>query len=183
MFYISEFQINLQIPFETPIDIEVEVIVKRDGLSSEPFTLIVREDAISIFIYDVPAGSAVFELAPSCCTPMESRLVTPENPAKPNEVLVIYATGFGPLLNGPPTGMPAPFPPDDSLTITKPAVIYSTNLAGSILTVQYSGLAAGYVGLWQLNIKMPSSIPLGENPAMRITLENSFQSIAIPFEE
>jgi hypothetical protein len=29
---------------------------------------------------------------------------------------------------------------------------------------------------------MPSSIPAGENPGMRITLDNSFQRITVPFE-
>ena len=75
--------------------------------------------------------------------------------------------------------MPAP---NDSLTAASPAAIYPTNQAGSGFTVQYSGLAAGFVGLWQLNIRMPSSIPPGENGAMRITLDNSFQSIQFSFE-
>ena len=180
LFYVSEFQINLQIPFETPVDIEVELIVTRGGLSSEPFTLIVRTDAISIFTYERMPASGEFE--PVVLHSDGVTLVTPENPAKPNEVLVIYATGFGPLLNGPLTGMPAPAPPNDSLTAALPAAIYSTNQGGFGLTVQYSGLAAAYVGLWQLNIKMPPSVPAGDNGGLRITLDQSFQTITFPFE-
>ncbi|MDA0205218.1 MAG: hypothetical protein O2795_07710, partial [Acidobacteria bacterium] len=143
LFYVSEFQINLQIPLETPTDIEVVLLVEHEGLVSEPFTLIVRTDAISVFTYERVPQSGVFE--PVVLHADGVTLVTPENPAKTNEVLVIYATGFGPLLNGPLTGMPAPFPPNDSLTVALPAAIYSTNQAGSGLTVQYSGLAAGFV--------------------------------------
>lgn len=179
LFYVSEFQINLQIPFETPPNIEVELLVEHEGLVSEPFKLTVRTDAISIFTYERVPESGVFE--PVVLHSDGITLVTPANPAKPNEVLVIYATGFGPLLNGPMTGQPAPAPPLDWLTDAKPAAIYSTNLGGFNLTVHYSGLAAGYVGLWQLNIQMPPSVPAGDNGALRITLADSFQSIQFPF--
>lgn len=179
LFYASEFQINLQVPFETPTDIEVVLLVEHDGLTSEPFKLTVRTDAISVFTYERAPASAKFE--PVVLHSDGITLVTSEKPAKPNEVLVIYATGFGPLLNGPLTGAPAPFPPNLSLTAALPVASYSTNQAASALTVQYSGLAAGHVGLWQLNIRMPSPMPPGENGALRITLDDSFQSIQFPF--
>jgi uncharacterized protein (TIGR03437 family) len=187
LFYVSEFQINLQIPFETPIDIEVELIVEHEGLSSEPFTLTVHEDAVSVFTYERIPESGIFE--PVVLHSDGVTLVTPENPAKTNEVLVIYATGFGPLIGGGITGMPAPGSPDYWLTVTTPAASYSTNQAGEGLLVLHSGLAAGYVGLWQLNIQMPSSIPPGENGGLRITaipnpeIESPFQTIGFPLVE
>lgn len=173
LFYVSEFQINLQIPFETPTDIEVDVIVTHEGLANDPFNLIVREDAISIFTYERVPASGVFE--PVVLHSDGVTLVTPENPARANEVVVIYATGFGPLMNAPLIGMPA-------LTAVLPNSIYSTSQAGYGLSVQYSGLAAGFVGLWQPNIRMPDALTVGEAPLLRVTLDNSFQRISFPFE-
>jgi len=49
-----------------------------------------------------------------------------------------------------------------------------------VVSLALAPLAAGFVGLWQLNICMPSSIPPGENPRVRIALDASFQWITIP---
>ena len=153
LFFVSEFQINLQVPFETPTDIEVVVQVEHDGEISDEFTIIVKAVAVSVFTYERVPQSGVFE--PLVLHSDGVTLVTPENPAKLNEVIVLYLTGFPQVLNAPLTGLAAPAPPNDAVTVQLPSVLLNTNAAGAALNVQYSGLASGFVGLWQLNTGCP----------------------------
>lgn len=181
LFFVSEFQINLQIPFETPTGIEVSVQVEHDGVLSEKFLLIVQPVAASVFTYERVSGSGVFE--PIALHSDGVSLVTPENPAKTGEILVLYLTGPPQLLNTPLSGVGAPLPPNDAITVELPSAILSTSQAGSGLTVLYSGLASGFVGLWQVNVRMSSSLPAGENHKLRLTAGDSVVSFLLPITE
>ena len=47
--------------------------------------------------------------------------------------------------------------------------------------IQYSGLAPGYVGLWQINVKIPADAPTG-NVALRVLINgvpSNIVSVAI----
>jgi len=74
--------------------------------------------------------------------------VTASNPAKKNEVIIIYATGLGSLISGQPKdGEPATGPATGR-------VFHGV----SIGTVLYAGLTPGYVGLYQLNVRVARSV-------------------------
>jgi minor extracellular serine protease Vpr len=70
--------------------------------------------------------------------------------AKRNEVIQIFATGAGPLTQPVADGAPAPVSPL-AQTILAPRVFIGNEEA----TVEFSGLAPGYVGLWQVNAWVP----------------------------
>jgi uncharacterized protein (TIGR03437 family) len=77
----------------------------------------------------------------------------------PGNTLTIYGTGFGPVENHPPTGSAAT--DFNSITLTPPTVV----IGGKAAQVTYSGLAPGYVGLWEITATMPdvaigSGVPL-----------------------
>ena len=78
------------------------------------------------------------------------------DPATTGETIVIYATGVGPVTNPPLSGSAAGADPL-SLTILPPTV----TIAGLPATVVFSGLAPGFVGLYQLNVVVPSLSPSG----------------------
>lgn len=80
-------------------------------------------------------------------------LVTPESPAVDGEVVLLYATGLGPVSNTPGDGTPAP---DAPLEVTKtPPQVWIDGQAASVL---WSGLAPGFVGLYQINVQVPMGI-------------------------
>jgi minor extracellular serine protease Vpr len=69
---------------------------------------------------------------------------------------VIYANGLGPVDTPQSSGDPAS---STKLvgTLASPAV----SIGGTAATVQFSGLAPGFVGLYQVNVQVPASAPTG----------------------
>jgi uncharacterized protein (TIGR03437 family) len=78
---------------------------------------------------------------------------------------VIYCTGLGPLRIPVISGDRAPAVPPLAETIFVPAV----SMAGLPANVTYSGLAPGFVGLYQINAQVPAGLPMGNQP-VRITI-------------
>ncbi len=137
-------QINFQVPFEAQSR-EVEV----------------RRGAVSSFAEPLPVGPGIFGVRHQSGAP-----VTAADPAAPGETIVIYATGLGPLSSYLPSGYPAPGPAPAAET----PVVRIGNLAADVV---YAGLAPGYVGLYQVNARVPSETPSGNTV---VTLES-----ALPF--
>jgi len=69
----------------------------------------------------------------------------------------IYCTGLGAVTNHPPTGAPASSNPL-SQTLAKPTV----TIGGVNADVQFSGLAPGEVGVYVVNVQVPSAVPAGD---------------------
>ena len=95
--------------------------------------------------------------------------VTPTSPAQPGEVLVIWATGAGAVNNQPADGAAAPSSPL-ATTASTPTI----TVGGNAATVQYSGLAPGEVGLLQINVQMPASLPAGAGAPPTLPLTVTF---------
>ena len=76
--------------------------------------------------------------------------LTGAKPAPPGSVVQLFGTGQGVLTPELPPGEAAPASPL-SETPTLPQV----TLGGVPVTVEFSGAAPGFVGLWQINIRIP----------------------------
>jgi uncharacterized protein (TIGR03437 family) len=68
-----------------------------------------------------------------------------------NSVIQIFATGAGAMTGAPADGTPTPSSPPFAQTILNPRVFIGNEEA----TVEFSGLAPGYVGVWQINARVP----------------------------
>jgi uncharacterized protein (TIGR03437 family) len=80
-------------------------------------------------------------------------------PAKPGDVIILWATGFGPTLPAAPVGAPVPgsggYPTASAPTVTInniPATVYG------------GALAPGSAGLYQIAIQVPSTLADGDWP-------------------
>jgi uncharacterized protein (TIGR03437 family) len=94
------------------------------------------------------------------------RLVDSTNPATPGTtVILIYGTGLGQVTNQPPTGSPALSSPL-SETPTKPTV----TIGGVPASVMFSGLAPGFVGLYQVNAQVPAGAPAGPSVPVVVSM-------------
>jgi uncharacterized protein (TIGR03437 family) len=157
LLYVSATQINCQVPFEVPAGSPADVIVTNAGQTSNTVGVTVGDYAVGVFTY-TRTSSAVDPVV----THANYQLVTPANPALPNEALIVYATGIGKLTDRPSTGALASSSPLatawDEPTVT---------VGGSPAQVLFAGLAPDFVGLAQLNIQLPANVPAG-NLAMRI---------------
>jgi uncharacterized protein (TIGR03437 family) len=156
-FYCSQTQLNVQVPFELRGATEAAVAIDLNGTRSNAVKLAVAEADPGIFqIFDSRGFGAI--------THLDGALVDEQRPAVAGETLSLYATGLGAVNpEFAETGKPAPL---GSLynTVNTPGVV----IAGNNCEVSFSGLAPGFVGLYQVNFKVPSGLPSG---AQKLTLQ------------
>jgi uncharacterized protein (TIGR03437 family) len=144
-------QINLQIPYEVTGQSSLSIVVTNNGVSSDPIVIPLQPQQPGIFVADWATGAgAILHGA-------DYTLVSSSKPVARGEVVLIYATGLGPVRNAPPTGQPASASPLSETTVT-PVVTFSGITASEIL---FSGLAPSFVGLYQVNVRVPLNAPSG----------------------
>lgn len=167
----GEDQISIQVPYEAPTGPNAaEIQVYDEGvLVADFFTDSFTEDP-GIFTYD--SNYAIAQAS-------DYSLIGPDNPAIPGEPLVLYVTGLGPLeVNGDPNalvdGYGAPTAPPLALTVDPFQVV----LDNEACNVFFSGLAPGFVGLYQINFYVPSDAAQGNLPiSIQSTYANSANAV------
>ena len=96
----------------------------------------------------------------------DGRLISPEAPVVPDEWVVLYCEGLGrtipDLYNGEIAVRAQPIVQLSALLILVDGVALPPH------NLYYAGVAPGFAGLYQVNVKMPSS--LGHNPEIRFGL-------------
>jgi uncharacterized protein (TIGR03437 family) len=138
----GEDQISFQVPFNTPTGpgaVEVDVFdggAQTASVVADSFT----EDP-GIFVYQGNLALAVH---------IDGALVSPNDPSVPGEVVVLYVTGLGPVSLQVEDGFPAPSSPL-AFTIDPFQVL----VEGENSEVLFSGLAPGFVGVYQINFAVP----------------------------
>ena len=137
--YVSSGQVNIQIPDSIAVG-PATVVVSFQGLSSAPGALQINAQAPGLYMeaFHGSTGGAV----------------TTANPATPRETLNFYGTGFGPVTQGPVAGQIAAAP----VPLTSK---FSLTIGGSPSTINFAGLGAGLVGLYQFTIVAPALLPSG----------------------
>jgi minor extracellular serine protease Vpr len=162
----TDDQISAQVPYSTvtgPGAALVEVFdygqlvgsARADSYDEDP----------GIFTYQ--GNYAVALLSPSYS------LLGPNNPAYPGDYVVLYTTGLGPLSLDLRDGYGAPSNP---LAYTQDP--FEVLVAGKPCKVFYSGLAPGFVGLYQLNVQLPFDVPRG-NLSVQITSPYADSNVAV----
>jgi len=155
LYFGSDGQYNIQIPWQLP-DVEVHQLQVRLGATiseAQPFETALYSPGL--FSADgtgtgqaaaLIAGSGGILAAPSGYVPGA-------RPVRPGEYLMLFANGLGPVLDTPAPGSAAPAFPL-SVSLTQPVV----RLNGEPIPVVFSGLAPGFVGLYQVNVKIPNGV-------------------------
>lgn len=146
--YESEGQINFQIPWETNPG-SATVVVSTGGVASAAVNITVQAAAPELF---VQGSHAIVQNS-------DFSLNSSSNPAKAGGSILAYLTGAGPVSNPPAEGAAAGSSPLSSVTSAVTATI-----GGQPADVSFAGLAPGFVGLWQVNITIPSGITKGDLP-------------------
>jgi len=151
LFYASDLQVNVQIPWEVAGQSQVSITAAAGGQTSSPVTVNLAEYAPGIFAINGQGTGQGAVLDASY------HLVNAANPAAAGiTTILIYCTGLGPVTNPPPSGSPAP-----SGTLVSTAAKPLVTIGGAPAQVQFSGLAPGYVGLYQVNAIVPSGSATG----------------------
>lgn len=83
-------------------------------------------------------------------------------------VIQLFATGQGFVPNAPPDGTP---PTGTVPTPSLPTVIIGSGIVPDA-NILYSGLAPGLVGVWQINVRVPMSVPPSSTTDVVVTLRS-----------
>ena len=156
LYFVSPFQINFQVPKRLPTSGSVQLQVEQISTGR-----IVAATDVAMS----PASPGLFTLAGTGTGQLAAINVEDGNsingvgtglkPVGRGKIIALYGTGQGLIDNLPEDGVPpsGPVPTDG-----KPFVV----VAGKRLDdadILYSGLAPGLVGVWQLNIRIPDTVP------------------------
>lgn len=158
VYYVSPGQINFQIPFEAATG-DGTIQVMRNGTTGN--TIYVNIASIEPSFLLLSGGPYVI-----MTTPAGALTGISGAPVHANDVVVIYVIGLGPTSPTVPSGTASPSSPlanaaatqvcfGEHAAVTKPPVCVSA---------QFAGLSPGFVGLYQINVAIPSGLPTGNVP-------------------
>ena len=152
LFFVSPNQINAQVPWELAGQTQATATVTVAGRGSGSQTVKLAPFGPGCFTTNQQGAGQGAILDGSY------RLVDSSHPALAGSTIVqIYCTGFGAVLNQPPSGSASPTGPL-ATTTTPPTV----TIGGLPAPVYYSGLAPGFAGLYQVNAQMPTGVTEGD---------------------
>ncbi len=172
LYFVSPGQVNAQIPFDMPVNFRPQayVAVKDASGASEaltvPETITIAKARPGIFQYGNAQGIILDPFV----------LIDATNPAKPGQVVVIYSTGLGPVDQQIPQGQPAPVNP--LANVTTPLTV---TVGGVNAPVSFAGLTPSLVGLYQINVTIPSNVTSGSAVPVVITQDGvTSNTVTIP---
>lgn len=152
--FISANQINFQAPWElgvgngtAPVTVMIDGAPIKGTRANSPVG--------ATFSNTITAPVGVFAPGVYAITQASGALVS-SSPAGADDILIIYATGLGPLDTAVATGALAP---GSQLVHTTQLPVVTID--GVQAEVQFSGLTPGTAGLYQINIKVPAGIRSG----------------------
>jgi uncharacterized protein (TIGR03437 family) len=148
--FVSEGQIDVQIPWELGGQTSAQVKVSVSGNPGALYTL--QLGTYSPALFATPSGGQSIAAA----LDQNNGIVTVSNPAKRGQVVTLFANGMGPVSNQPLSGDPAPAQPLAETTVTPIVTIGGVTVPAS--AVQFSGLTPGNPGLYQINVTVPTSV-------------------------
>jgi len=156
IYYITPGQLNVLAPALNPGPVAVTVTTASG--TSASFTATVGLYGPAFFLW--PGGQAVathldYSYAASANT--FSGLTT--TPAKPAEVIVLWASGFGPTNPAPPPGVEVP-----SNQVYATATSPTVTIGNTAALVYGAALVSGSGGLYQIAIQVPSALANGDWP-------------------
>jgi uncharacterized protein (TIGR03437 family) len=189
LYYVSATQVNLLIPSNLRPGV-MNLWLARDGAAGPVVQITVNTAAPALF--QAPAGVAV-------ATHVDGSLISAAAPASANEVIILYATGLGWVY---PAGLnwayaaAAGWTPQAGVACTEDGAQdgvlpvaaqwicnmdqLSVSIAGTPIDsglILYAGLTPGYVGLYQVNVRMPGKFTA--NPEIRVGMGASVSAAGI----
>jgi uncharacterized protein (TIGR03437 family) len=147
LYYVSPGQINAQIPFELTPGNEYQIQVMVNGAMSA---------AESVALVNVAPGVAADHSNAAIAQHADYTPVSAAAPVKPGETIILYLAGLGATDVAVATGAASPADP-----LAHPVDVPTVIINGNPAQISFAGLAPGSVGLYQINLIIPSDLADG----------------------
>jgi adhesin/invasin len=157
--YVGPGQVNVQVPWELQGQTSALVKVTIDYSPGNVVTVPVQPFAPGFY---GPAGTVA-------ALDTNFVVINQNHPAIRGQDVQLYVTGLGPVTNQPASGDAAPINGIPLCKTTNPVTVNIGPSPGEAVTADFSGLAPGDAGLYQINIKVPTDLQPGNQP-MTITV-------------
>lgn len=170
LIYVSPTQINFLVPPNLIAGtVNLHVVVDAWAGPSVPIQL-------------AATSPALFQLDPqnAIATEASGTLITPAAPAKPGDIVILYATGLG------TTAPPVVYCqiPTTAARVVQSATftIQFDGVPVDPSAILYAGVAPGFAGLYQINLVIPANV--GANPQIAIGFPDSMspQGVTLPVQ-
>jgi uncharacterized protein (TIGR03437 family) len=153
--YVSPGQVNVQVPGNVPLGTQNVVVTTAGGVSlGSPVTVnALQPGMLAPAGFNLKAGqyaAAVFADGVTFALPPGAISNVKSARAKPGDIITFYGVGFGPVT-------PSTIIPGQIVQATNTVQgTFKASFGGAPATVQYSGLAGGFLGLYQFNVMVPN---------------------------
>jgi uncharacterized protein (TIGR03437 family) len=154
LYFVSEGQVNAQLPWNLPASGTVNVVLSRGSTPSAPTTVSLAPFAPAVFSIPNGAGWAVAinNADASLAAPPGAIPGITTHPAKAGDALIVYANGLGAVDSTPANGAA-------SLDMLRSTTTVPTVLIGSKpADVKFSGLTPQFPGVNQINVVVPEGV-------------------------
>lgn len=167
LFFVSSNQINLQVPFEVAGREETTVRVEFEDTGTSSLTVPVLASGPAIFTLNGRGQGHATAVNPN------GSVNDPFNPVSPGETVSVFATGLGSVEPSVPTGQRAPQDPLSEVVEEVTALV-----GDAPAEVTFAGLAPGFIGLYQVNIVVPSDTEPGRIVPIALNVgENDIENL------
>jgi uncharacterized protein (TIGR03437 family) len=141
--------------------------------TTNPTTLVVSTSA--------PTETMTAVNSALCCANVAGAAVTPNNPAVPGELIIVYGTGLGLVLPQPALSSIQDNMPYNGPLLSYPQASASATIGGLTGNILFAGLQTGAIGVYQVVVQVPNG--LTTNPLTQLTIaQNIYTSniVTIP---
>jgi uncharacterized protein (TIGR03437 family) len=170
LYYVSPSQIDFVVPWETAGSVATVAVVSGARTSNSVTTPI--QTAPQIFTTNqAGSGQGAVLVAGTATIAAPTGAFPGSRPVAKGEYVSIYMAGLGAVQNPPNNGA---IDTVLSSTVAQPAVRIGCPGSAGLLgfcnaPVQFSGLAPGFVGLYQVNVQIPANAASGSVVPLQIT--------------
>ena len=169
LFFVSPTQINFQVPWQLLSLSTATLAVTTAGGTGPIISVNLFAAAPGIFTFNTgnsaTQGVILIANTTSFVAPVGSLSGAISRPATAGDALTIYCSGLGAVTNTPANGSAAGS--GSSLSTVQAPV--SVTIGGKSAPVLFAGLTPGFVGLYQVNVQVPTGVASGNAVPVIVT--------------
>jgi uncharacterized protein (TIGR03437 family) len=183
--YISPTQVNAQVPGTVGLGPQPVTVSTASG-TSNTFTVTINYEQPGLLApteFHTTQGQqyVIAQLADVATAtyafPTGEFAGVNSRPAAPGELITIYGIGFGPVPGDPPGQIPQSLPP---LLDPAPKFYFGSGSGKVQATVQFAGLAAPNIGLYQFNVVVPTNLSCTGTCTVPVTFTVNIDGTDVP---